>query len=366
MRNNYKIMSLLISLLMLVCTGCGRNVSNSGDEISVSLSTENNDPDEKYKDYLQERIAEVIVQSTGCSSVNSDIEMTEDGTIAKVKISSGEYAFSEEEKETIIQYIENLAGNPNVEVAFINEAIEVSEDNYSFNLNGYTGYLDELDAYRDEFYGRDYDGDGKTDRLYRISDTGFEMSEYRIDFGNGSKLYDKDVSESAFPHVYSVDLDKDGVNEIVMTYTVRPADREEFTWFTLFDREYGPNFSKVDSLLQSTGGMECITVKIKKIDLRTASYTVLETGFSREVQIDGYYDQYDDDLMEDCWEFWESNDYTIFVHVCMVEVENEDNPCLHCYANVLPDTSNYIKFDIVYEDDEYRIINMTDEDVNPY
>lgn len=35
MRNNYKIMSLLIALLMLVCTGCGRNVSNSENE-SVS------------------------------------------------------------------------------------------------------------------------------------------------------------------------------------------------------------------------------------------------------------------------------------------------------------------------------------------
>ena len=117
---------LLITLVILIISGCGRNVSDSGEEISVSLSTENNGPDEKYKDYLQERIAEVIVQSTGCSSVNSDIEMTEDGTIAKVKISSGEYVYSEEEKETIIQYVENLAGNPNVEVVFKGESQDIT------------------------------------------------------------------------------------------------------------------------------------------------------------------------------------------------------------------------------------------------
>lgn len=114
----YRGMSFLILLLTVAVSGCGRNVSNSGAEISADLSMESNDPDEKFKNYLQEQIAETVVQSTGCSTVHTDIEMSEDGTIVKVEIASGEYAFTEEEKETVIQYIENLTGNPNVEVVF--------------------------------------------------------------------------------------------------------------------------------------------------------------------------------------------------------------------------------------------------------
>ena len=123
----YWVLSLLITFFVLTTSGCGSNVSNSGEEISTALSTENIDSDEKYLNYLQECIAEVIVQSTGCSSAYSDIEMAEDGTIAKVEIHSGEYAFSETEKDSIVQYIEKLDGNQNVEVIFGNESQEFSE-----------------------------------------------------------------------------------------------------------------------------------------------------------------------------------------------------------------------------------------------
>ena len=99
----YWVLSLLITFFVLTTSGCGSNVSNSGEEISTALSTENIDSDEKYLNYLQECIAEVIVQSTGCSSAYSDIEMAEDGTIAKVEIHSGEYAFSDTEIDSIVQ-----------------------------------------------------------------------------------------------------------------------------------------------------------------------------------------------------------------------------------------------------------------------
>ena len=75
MRKIYRGMSVLITLFMLTTSGCGRNVSDSEEGIRVALSTENIDSDEKYLNYLQECIAEVIVHSTGCSSAYSDIEM---------------------------------------------------------------------------------------------------------------------------------------------------------------------------------------------------------------------------------------------------------------------------------------------------
>ncbi len=45
-------------------------------------------------------------------------------------------------------------------------------------MTGYTGYVDECTFYvfKDEFNECDYDGDGKTDRLYRIDD----VAPYRL------------------------------------------------------------------------------------------------------------------------------------------------------------------------------------------
>ncbi len=130
-------MSVLITLFMLTTSGCGRNVSDSEEGIRVALSTENIDSDEKYLNYLQECIAEVIVHSTGCSSAYSDIEMAEDGTIAKIEIHSGEYAFSDTEKDSIVQYIEKLDGNQNVEIVFHDEAQELSSNDDSLKNSWY-------------------------------------------------------------------------------------------------------------------------------------------------------------------------------------------------------------------------------------
>ena len=137
MKNRYRGITVLVAFLMLVVSGCGRNGLNCEDEISVALSTENNDPDEKYKNYLQECIADAIVQTTDCSSAYSDIEMAEDGTIVKVEIHSGEYAFSDTEKDSIVQYIEKLDGNQNVEIVFHDEAQELSSNDDSLKNSWY-------------------------------------------------------------------------------------------------------------------------------------------------------------------------------------------------------------------------------------
>lgn len=121
-------LSLLITLLMLIISGCGRTTSNSEEATCAVISTESNDSDEKYKNYLQACIDEVIVQSTGCSSVHSDIEMSTDGTIAKVEIYSEEYTFSDMEKEAIVQYIEKLGVIRDVEIVFGNESQGLSSD----------------------------------------------------------------------------------------------------------------------------------------------------------------------------------------------------------------------------------------------
>ncbi|MBO4844818.1 MAG: hypothetical protein J5525_00675 [Lachnospiraceae bacterium] len=124
----YQRLFILLTFLILILSGCGHSVANTEETISVALSAENNDPDEKFLNYLQESIDEVIVQSTGCTSAYSDIEMAVDGTIAKVEINSGEYAFSDTERDSIVQYKEKLVGNQSVEVVFDNEAQELSSN----------------------------------------------------------------------------------------------------------------------------------------------------------------------------------------------------------------------------------------------
>jgi len=228
-------------------------------------------------------------------------------------------------------------------------------------MTGYTGYVDECTFYvfKDEFNECDYDGDGKIDRLYRIDDVAPYMSEYRIDFGNGDKLYSGNVSETAYPHVFPVDLDGDGDDDIVLTYTVEPADREPFTWCEIYSCDKRHHvYMKEDSILKSSGGISCLPVKLQRISSREAAFTVMDTDFTGFIGLDRYYQQYDSDGIEQFWESIESNDNIINAMIVSAEVEYGDDPYIHCYADTVNGGWYYLGFDIVFEDGEYRIKNI--------
>lgn len=228
-------------------------------------------------------------------------------------------------------------------------------------LTDYTGYVDEIlpHMYRDEFSECDYDGDGKTDRLYRIDDVTYYMSEYRIDFGNGDKLYTGNVSETAYPHVYPVDLDKDGDEDIVLTYTVEPADREPFTWCDIFSYDSAHHiYLKEDPGLSSLGGISHLPVKLQRISSREAAFTVVNTDFTGFIGLARYYERYDDDMLDQFWESIESNDGILNAMIVYAEVEYGDVPCIHCYADTVSGGWYYIVFDIVFDEGEYRITNL--------
>ena len=264
----------------------------------------------------------------------------EDGVIAFDKVNS-----SDENKEEVKEndlYLEN--DPPRVT---------------GLDLNGYTGYMDEFYTYTNEFTECDYDGDGKTDRLYRIDDVTYYMSEYRIDFGNGDKLYTGNVSETAYPHVYPVDLDKDGDEDIVLTYTVEPADREPFTWCEIYSYDSKHHFyTKEDSGLSSLGGISHLPVKLQRISSREAAFTVVNTDFTGFIGLDRYYERYDDDMLDQFWESIESNDGILNAMIVYAEVEYGDVPCIHCYADTVNGGWYYIVFDIVFDEGEYRITNL--------
>ena len=129
MKKNYTF--IIVLLCGLVFSGCGSYVSNQSEVSNVSLSSDNNSSnDERYNDYLQDKIADVIVESTSCESVSTRIEMLTDGTIERVWINSGEFSFSDVDKETLSQYIQNLVGNSNVEVVFESDIEESKNSEY--------------------------------------------------------------------------------------------------------------------------------------------------------------------------------------------------------------------------------------------
>ena len=84
MKNRYRGISVLVTFLMLAVSGCGRNVSNSRDEISVNLSTENNDPN-----------VEVVLEGESegtTTNQNEDSVMAFDGEVSSEATDERTYA----------------------------------------------------------------------------------------------------------------------------------------------------------------------------------------------------------------------------------------------------------------------------------
>lgn len=82
----------------------------------------------------------------------------------------------------------------------------------------YTGYLDECVQWLDygSFVGQDYDGDGIDDRVWRENVENFSVADYRIEFGNGDRI-ELPMTGGQIPMVRSLDLEGDGVREILFT-----------------------------------------------------------------------------------------------------------------------------------------------------
>lgn len=311
--------------------------------------------------------AELIGETNNVGSdMKSDLDSTVNGYVYTIPDNSTELLFQWKEwdeqvdgKEPFL-VLHSSSEENNVAESDIG-SVDVQAQPLGRGLFGYTGYVDEALSYmyRDEFSECDYDGDGKTDRLYRIDDVSYYMSEYRIDFGNGDKLYSGNVAETAYPHVYPVDLDKDGDNDIVLTYTVEPADREPFTWCDIFCYDSSHRiYMKEESVLHSSGGISHLPIKLQRISSYEAAFTVVNTDFTGFIGLDRYYQKYDDVMLDQFWENVESNDNIIEAMIVYAEVEYGDDPCIHCYADTVNGGWYYIEFDIVFEEGEYQITNL--------
>ena len=83
----------------------------------------------------------------------------------------------------------------------------------------YTGYLDAFPWENTEdssLFSDDYDGDGKTDRVYRSAVQEEGYYQYQIEFASGEVLkLEKPVSNIGYPRIDGADVTGDGQNEII-------------------------------------------------------------------------------------------------------------------------------------------------------
>lgn len=117
---------------------------------------------------------------------------------------------------------------------------------FSEYISGYSGYLDRVALFKDQYDNLDYDEDGQRDRIYRTvfseSDNGGGCG-YRIDFGNGDSL-ELGRFEDYFTaaELTGYDLTGDGANEIIFCglhgASTFPPSGSEIAVFTKTDNGY--------------------------------------------------------------------------------------------------------------------------------
>ncbi len=151
--------------------------------------------------------------------------------------------FSEEEEAARV--------SENVRVEDIQEKAESASDGIDascaapagsiFGYTDYAGYLDECTAWDsyEQFVGQDYDGDGRTDRVYREYIASDERCTYRIEFGNGDRIQTKEFG-MGMPVVRTCDLNGDGVKEIlIQMYYGFSTDPNAYGETALFEKKDG-------------------------------------------------------------------------------------------------------------------------------
>ena len=220
-----------------------------------------------------------------------------------------------------------------------------------FDLWEYEGYVDECDMYIwvDEFRERDYDGDGKTDRVNRSWDGEEETAIYTIEFANGDKLITPKGWETGFPHIQSGDLDGDGAKEILVTLTYDTStDPYSFGDMWLFDKdETTGEYREVELPLTVAGenGAKGLAIEYDKPQDGKITFTLKDAGLSKT-----------EDVGDDYISQWWDEEYVPDTRVVFwAEIINEDAPVLRCYVAPLHRWSLILGFNLNYNNGKYEI-----------
>ena len=215
----------------------------------------------------------------------------------------------------------------------------------------YEGYVEECKEYTwwRDFSDSDFDGDGKTDRVYRSHVADTDLANYTIEFGNGRSLTTPDGWNTGFPHVQAGDLDGDGEPEILFTLTYDTStDPLNFGDLWLFSWDGNAYAEEKLPLEAGENGAKCLTIDYQKTSDDGIAVQVAQNGFECELTAD--------ESEMDYWFYGDAQAQNIMVYYA--EMETGAKACLHCYTEMFTKSGRCLKFDLVSKGGSYVIGDM--------
>lgn len=238
------------------------------------------------------------------------------------------------------------------EDAVSDEESEEEIETSPFVLWEYEGYVDECEEYTwvSEFDKCDYDNDGVIDRVKRAWYGDKEKATYTIEFGNGDILVSPATWETSFPHIQSGDLDADGVNEILITFTYDTStDPNLFGEMWLFDKDGTTGeYCEVNLPLEEEYdiGGKGLEIRYDAPDEENiVHYEIPEYDFEAEAGLSHDYITF----------WWTQEAVTEFRVVYQAEIVEEETTVIRCYLTPFPREGYVLTFDITYNNGKYEI-----------
>ena len=213
----------------------------------------------------------------------------------------------------------------------------------------YTGYVDEAAGYywKNEFKGCDYDGDEKTDRLYRSYKDG-DYCTYNLEFGNGRSIEIPGAVFTGFPHITGADTDGDGEAEILFTLTYDTStDPYSVGNIWLFDLQ-GDSYQEVELPFEKGDDHTSrLSFEMSKNEDDLVTISCPEIGFEGSQQLDQTF-------VENFW--FEPQGGKVESTIFFAEVP-EGEGTIRCYVEPIFKLCTLLGMDLVYESGEYVIKN---------
>ncbi len=155
---------------------------------------------------------------------------------------------------------------------------------------GYTGYLDECRQWEGctAFAGQDYDGDGKTDRVWRTFQENTGYCKYRIEFGSQTVL---DLGRKLWYHgkpvIKAADINSDGKREIIFSLKYETAtDMRGFGDTVVFEKK-GDTYVRAALPFQesSSGYRQEVTVHYSKKQKQLITVSLDVADFKTDIPV---------------------------------------------------------------------------------
>lgn len=321
---------------------------------------------EQLKDLLREETYnELFLNNTEIGNVSSEAVKLSDGTIARhiecfvptmndgydlLITEDGRYYFYHRNSDLFATTDPDYTDWRIPEYTVSTDETVYDDEKSPFILWEYEGYVDECNGYywQDEFKNRDYDGDGKTDRLSRKWNEEDQIAIYTIEFGNGLTLTVPNGWETGFPHIQSGDLDDDGEKEILVTLSYDTGtDPLSYGDMWLFDFDAATSEYKEVLLPLASGenGAKGFTIEYDKPEDLIIRYKIKEAGLARSEEVN-------DDYLN--W-WWTNESTTEFRCVYWAEIHDDINPAVRCYFEPLPRGGASLGFNLTYRNGQYEI-----------